>query len=450
LTASDTRRPRSIRRRLVVSLAALVGLLWLAATALSMAIASRALDEAFDAAQLEIAKRLLPLAVEDILNRDAGDAGEGPERVASLLADENHYTYVVRSADGTVLLRSADAVGADFPTPPVLGFAEDATHRYYAESAIRGAFVIQVADPLARRRAALVNTGLGLIAPLPVLIALGGVGIWFIVRRGLRPTAVLRRQIESRHGDALDEIGSEGLPEEIAPLAREIDRLMARVRRTIEAERSFTANSAHELRTPIAGALAQTQVLIQSVPDGPTRDRARRIETALQSLASLAGKLVDLSRAESGLPVPDAPIDLAPILALVIEDCERAARAPGRVRLSPGPDGALLARVDPDAFAILLRNLVDNAIRHGDPREPVSVRVAPAEIRIVNGCPAIDPAVLEGLRARFVRGSASPGSGLGLSIADAVARSIGGEFEVRSPATGRSDGFEAVVRLPRG
>jgi two-component system OmpR family sensor kinase len=438
----------SIRRRLLVSLAALLGVLWLAATALSMAVAGRALDGAFDAAQLEVAQRLLPLAVEDILNRDAGEAEEGPERVASLLADESRYVYVVRDAAGVVRLRSADAIGVAFPQPAVPGFSQNDDHRFYSESAIRGAFVIQVADPLSRRRAALLSTGLGLLAPLPVVLGLGGLGIWVVVRRGLAPTVELRRHVESRHGDALDEIGSEGLPEEIAPLAREIDRLMARVRRTLEAERSFTANAAHELRTPIAGALVQTQRLVAAVPEGPLRDRARTIEAALQTLGTLSGKLVDLSRAEAGLPVPSDPVDLAPVLDLVITECERTARVSDRVRLAPGPAGALVARVDPDAFAILMRNLIDNALRHGDPAEPVAVVVGPGTVRVANGSAPIPAARMEALRARFVRGAASPGSGLGLSIAEAVARSIGADLVLRSPAEGRPDGFEAIVRLP--
>jgi two-component system OmpR family sensor kinase len=223
---------------------------------------------------------------------------------------------------------------------------------------------------------------------------------------------------------------------------------MARVRRTLEAERSFTANAAHELRTPIAGALVQTQRLVAAVPEGPLRDRARTIEAALQTLGTLSGKLVDLSRAEAGLPVPSDPVDLAPVLDLVITECERTARVSDRVRLAPGPAGALVARVDPDAFAILMRNLIDNALRHGDPAEPVAVVVGPGTVRVANGSAPIPAARMEALRARFVRGAASPGSGLGLSIAEAVARSIGADLVLRSPAEGRPDGFEAIVRLP--
>jgi two-component system OmpR family sensor kinase len=105
-------------------------------------------------------------------------------------------------------------------------------------------------------------------------------------------------------------------------------------------------------------------------------------------------------------------------------------------------------RIDPDAFAILLRNLVENALRHGDPSEPVRIAVDGGTITVVNGGPAIDPDGLERLRRRFVRASAAPGSGLGLSIADAVTRTIGADLNLRSPASGRPDGFEAVVRLP--
>jgi two-component system OmpR family sensor kinase len=441
-------RPPSIRRTLVLSLAGLLGVLWLAGTGVSMLVAGRALDRAFDSAQLEVARRLLPLAVEEIVNRDTGERAEGPERVASLLDEEDRYTYLVRDAAGTVLLRSYDADVDIFPDPGPKGFADAGEHRFYTERAIQDTVVIQVADPVARRRAARLNTGLGLLAPLPVVLAVGGLGIWTVVRRGLRSMAQLRRQIERRHGDALDPIPAADLPEEVAPLAGELNRLMDRVRRTIEAERNFTANSAHELRTPLAGALAQVQLLISEAPEGPLRQRAVKVQAGLRALSSLAGKLVDLSRAEAGLPMPAEPVDLAPVLDLVIADTARAEQAGDRVHVERSPAGPMRRRIDPDAFAILLRNLVENALRHGDPSEPVRIAVDGGTITVVNGGPAIDPDGLERLRRRFVRASAAPGSGLGLSIADAVTRTIGADLNLRSPASGRQDGFEAVVRLP--
>lgn len=112
----------------------------------------------------------------------------------------------------------------------------------------------------------------------------------------------LRREIERRHADALAPVGLADEPEELAPVVRAINRLMARVEAALAAERSFTANSAHELRTPIAGALAHLQCLIAEAPEGPLRERARHAQAGLRRPADLSGKLVELAHAEAGLP----------------------------------------------------------------------------------------------------------------------------------------------------
>ena len=135
-----------------------------------------------------------------------------------------------------------------------------------------------------------------LVWPLAVFLPVSLFGIWALVGYALRPVLDLQAEIEARGRGNLSPIAALALPAEIGPVADAVNRLIIRLRRALEAERSFTANSAHELRTPIAAALAQTQRLLTEVPDGPTHEHARTIETALRQLSRLSEKLLQLAK----------------------------------------------------------------------------------------------------------------------------------------------------------
>src|SRR5690606_24247153 len=158
----------------------------------------------------------------------------------------------------------------------------------------------------------------------------------------------------------LSAVRAEHLPTEIEPIAVAVNQLLERLRRTLEAEQSFTANSAHELRTPLATALAQVQRLEQELPTGPQLDKARQIEATLRSLSRLSESLMQLAKAEGGRLLSVQPQDLVPVLVLVVDELRRNARVPIQLDLPEG--GILSSTLDPDAFAILLRNLIDNAL----------------------------------------------------------------------------------------
>ena len=127
------------------------------------------------------------------------------------------------------------------------------------------------------------------------------------------------------------------------------------------------------------------------------------------------------------------------------------ARPPREIALDIAPGAeAWQARINMDALAIVLRNLLDNAVAHSTPESPIAVSVtADHTIAIRNASPAISPEALGRLRRRFERGATSAsGSGLGLAIVEAMLTQVGGELTLRSPIEGRTDGFEALVRLP--
>jgi len=357
----------------------------------------------------------LPLVV-------AGLAGGGQEiRIVPPPGDDDddeRLAYVVRRPTGALLVRLEGADLAAFPARPATGFGSTGAHRLYGVSALGGAVVLEIAEPLEDRAATALEASLSLFAPLAALIPLSFLGVWLVVRRNLKPVRQLSGAVATRGAGDLSPLDAPGLPAEIAPVADAVDALLARLRRALEAERSFATNSAHELRTPIAAALAQTQRLVAETGEDAARERGRRIEASLTRLARISEKLMQLARAEGGGLLAEEPRDLMAVLTFVADEFRNTPGDADRLRLHVAEGAAPVSRLDPDAFAILLRNLVENAIRHGDPAEAVDIHVEPGGVlRVVNGGPPVPAAMLADLCGRFARGgSEADGAGLGLAI----------------------------------
>lgn len=438
-------RTTSLQKRLGIGLAVGVTAMWLLATLGTALVVRHELDEAFDSNLQEAAQRLLPLAVLDIVDR--GERASA-RVVTDLDEHEEYLTYLVRDASGKILLRSHDVETVHFPAMPSRGFRETATHRLYGEASISGTIFIEVAEPLAHRREATLETIGVLFFPLVVLLPLSLLGVWWFVRHSMRPVLTFRDEIEVRGGSDLSPLAARSLPDEIGPIADAVNRLLDRLRRTLEAERSFTANSAHELRTPIAAMLAQTQRLIAEVPEGAVRERARQIETSLGNLTRLSEKLMQLAKAEGGGLLSEQAHDLCDILVHVVDDFRRQENSE-QLHLEMCEKAGLVSHLDPDAFGILMRNLIENALKHGERGKPIEIAVlADRRVSVRNAGTIVPPDVLASLKGRFQRqAGGADGAGLGLAIADMIATGGGGELQLLSPATGRSDGFEALVSI---
>lgn len=438
----------SLQRRLSLALAAGLTVLWLMGTLAAGYILRDEIDEVFDSALQEVVQRVLPLAYTEILNRESGDAA--PQHLAQVGDHKEYITYIVRDAQGRVLLQSHDAEPERFPLAPSDGFQSIHNARYYTERAVKGSIIVTATERQGHRQNAVIDAVKMLIWPLALLLPLGILGIWGAIVWTFRPVMALRDAIESRGSGHLAPLEIAPLPAEIGPMAEAVNRLMERLRRAFDAERTFTANSAHELRTPIAAALAHTQRLRTELAPGAQQERAGEIEAALRRLARLSEKLLQLAKAEGSGLISDQPVDLAPVLALVIEDFERNPKNAARLDVEMPESIAVRSRIDMDAFAILARNLIENALKYGDPKQPVIVRLeANALFSVANHGVLILPSELARLTRRFERGASdADGSGLGLAIASTIAEGIGARLELLSPASTFTDGFEARVQLP--
>lgn len=444
------KREPSITRPLILALTSVVVVFWLVAIGLSIRVMQHEFDEIFDSAQQETTQRLLALIVDEPGERVQADARS--VAILNTAASREYLTYQLRDKTGKVVLRSNDAPPEPFAGPLTHGFHNTQTHRIYTEATADGALFMQVADRFGNRREAVRESAATLLWPLLVLIPASIFAIWFIVGRALKPIEILRRDIGTKDSGNMAAVESGALPREIKPIARSVNLLLQRLRSALEAEREFTANSAHELRTPIAGALAQAQRLAEELPPGPARQRAGQVETSLIDLGRLAEKLLQLSRAEAGIGTSDEPADLRRVLDMLMTDFERDSRTQGRIRYEVEPGAAFIRNADMDAFGIVVRNLVENAIIHGDPEAPVEVSLDGAgTIRVINGGQPVREMDIATLKKRFRRGATKAGgSGIGLAIAERIIIQMGGSLELFSPPSGRSSGFEARVTLPAG
>lgn len=439
-------KTKSLQKTLGVGLTVGMTLLWMVALLSAIFVAQSKLNALFDSALAETAQRLMPLAVVEIINT------EDPRQLQNIMpfdAHDEQLVYLIRDEFGTILLQSHNADPAVFNQELLKGFSSSATHRFYGATAVQDTLHIEVAEPLIQRREAIIKMAITLLWPLVLLIPLCFIGTWLFVRYSLRHVLAYRNEIESRGSSDLSPPRMQGLPTEILPIAESVNNLLDRLRRALEAERSFTANSAHELRTPIATALAQIQRLQQEVSAGPIQERITKIETSLRGLSGLSEKLMQLAKAEGGGLLSTEQHDLISLLQLIVDDLRRSPSA-AKMNLTLPENGKFMSVIDPDAFAILIRNLLDNAINHGTQNQPVEINFSATGIlQIVNAGSVVPAETLAQLRRPFVRSNTTaPGSGLGLAIADAIVTGLGATMTFNSPATGRTDGFEVRVVFP--
>ncbi|SFR40232.1 sensor histidine kinase [Litoreibacter janthinus] len=433
----------SLQGRLGMSLGLLLTLVWIATATITAITARHEMDEVFDSALQETAQRILPLAVVDILGRD----DDVPvQRLARIREHDEYFTYIVRNNEGQILLQSHAADAEVFPPYQGSGFAQNSSYRFYNEDAVRGTIRITIAEPLAHRQSVASGIQMALALPLLLLIPVALLLVGIVVRANLLPLRAFSARLAGRAARDLSPVEIEDLPTEIEPLVETLNGFLERLHAAFEAERSFAANAAHELRTPLAGAIAQAQRIRSETKDATIAKRATEIEESLRRLTRLSERLMQLARAEGGRLRLDAQADMRPIVELIVSDLRKAER--GDLITLNLPNEAVLSDLDPDAFAIVCRNLIENALLHGDNGSPVTVHLASdGELRVLNTSPIIPASVLNGLTARFERGAGrADGSGLGLAVVKAIADRSGGAFSIYSPARDGRAGFEAYFQ----
>ena len=443
-------KPYSLVRQFVGSTLLVLLVLWLAVVVLVALVVRHETNEIFDGSLQETAQRLLPLAILQLRSnehrRDDEDKANIPLNEANSLEPEPHQEYMVYQvfdAAGHMLMRShvAPVVPLTFELHP--GFQKTDRHLIYIERSRNGQYLLALAEKANHRTDTLSDTLKYLLMPLLVLLPLSALGMLLIVRRAGQPLRALTHELARRGGSDLQPVVTTDLPMELQPLTETLNQLMRRLKSALEAERHFTANSAHELRTPLAAALAQLDMLAQSSDHSEQVQRLQTVRQLLKRLQTLSEKLLQLARAESGIAWRRDAVDLTQLLGMLCRDHQWRADKPIALHL---PDTPLMVQGDVDALGIVLNNLLENAIKYGVPVQPIRVIASahPLQVRVINDSKPLPAATLARLHDRFFRVRPdSSGAGLGLSIVRALLASTDIELQLYSPVPGEPRGFEA-------
>lgn len=444
--------PWSIKRRLVRSLIASVAILWIAGVIVAGLVVHHEVDEVFDSALRETAGQIVPIALHEYrIGKSGAQSGLSEAEKLSLTFSRGHMHFLLRDREGAVLVASSGAPIDQLPAPRKNGFNNHGNFRYYARLLPEENKWIEVAQELHERRETAFGLWLALASPLLALLPIAAIAVWRTVGRATDPINIVSHELETRGGNNLEPIDGTGLPGELSPVADAINTLMRRLKAALDTERAFAANAAHELRNPIASARAQVQVLADSLRGTPEQLRADNVASQLGQLGRRIEKLLQMSRADAGLGQSRDRSDLFAIATLLIEDYRRRPDVGDRLRLQTTSDESCWVTMDQDALAIVLRNAIENAVTHGTSTEPIDVLIgADHTATVVNACPPIAPESLADLKGRFRRGGVprGAGTGLGLAIVETIMRQAGGTVTLRSPAQGRSDGFEIALKFP--
>jgi two-component system OmpR family sensor kinase len=364
--------------------------------------------------------------------------------------DPRALAYQIVGPAGEILMRSENAPETPFPVPRQAGFHDIPQYRVYSQPGAVDGYFIEVGEPAMHRSESLRRAVALTVGPLLLFLPLS----WFLIRwavlRSMRSLDRLRSEIGCRDGSNLSQIADMGLPTELAPIEAAVNRLLERLERALATERQFAANSAHELRTPIAAVLAQMQLLSAQLAGTQHAERATRIVNQIKGLSSLAEKLLQLSRAGAGAGMLRERIDLLTVLQVLVDEFRRREDVGDRLVVTAECPDEFIVQGELDVLGITLRNLIENAVRYGDPDEPIEIVIdRDRQIRLLNGGAVIPSETLETLKKPFVRGCAvGAGGGLGLAIVDSVMKQIGGSLTLISPVMGRVNGFEARLVFP--
>lgn len=445
-------RVRSLRRRLLMSVSIGTLALWAGAAAMSYRQAQHEVQELMDAQMAQSAALLLTLATKAPASLEGLASNMASLRGASDGSNELTLEFQVRRADGSLVARSTLAPMEE--PAGALGFADfseaNAPWRGLMLATGDGAYRIQVAQSIRLRDQEALEIAAKTVLPLGLFIPLLLALIYYAVRRALKPLDDLAAEVSARSSENLHPLAGTRVPLEVQPLVDELNRLLLRLGTTLENERRFTADAAHELRTPLAAVKVQAQVALASRAEPEHQHALRQVIAGTDRATRLVEQLLRLARLDPLARLPTGEIlDLAALARTAVEEtCEIATdgRSPVRLAIVSEPVPVFGSH---DLLAMALRNLIDNARRY-TPREcEITVFV-----RLENGFPVmgvmdngqgVPNEELPKLVERFYRGreASAEGSGLGLAIVHRIAQLHDAHLEIRNLANG---GFIAQLR----
>ena len=379
--------------------------------------------------------------------------------------DDRFEVYVqIWGQDGTQIFRSTRSA---LPPRAVLGFSDVEAHgnRYRVYTLQTALQTVQIAQDLDARSARARALALRAVLPFLLLTPLLMLAVWWVISRSLAPIERARRQVAGRRADDFSPLADEGLPDEVRPLVDELNLLFGRVRGAFEAQKHFVADAAHELRSPLTALKLQAQALRRNGETPAEREAGiARLNQGIDRAIRLVEQLLVLAREEAGPGQATAagPVDLQEVVKLAVADVLPHALHKqidlGMVASEAPPQAPQVAG-QAEALRILLRNLLDNAVKYTPAVGRVDVSLGVQDNRPVlaveDSGPGISGEDRERVFDRFFRAgqeagradeAPQTGSGLGLAIVKAIAARHGATLQL-----GRSErlgGLRVDVQFP--
>jgi two-component system sensor histidine kinase QseC len=413
----------SLRRRLLFLLSGTVLAAWLATAVFTYFDAREEIGEMLDA-HLAQSAGLIAAQLEHELDDDHEST------VPRQYKHERKIAFQVWDKKGRLLLRSASAPETRLQSRSEgYGDAEIDGKRWRIFSRWDESrhYLVQVGERYELRNELAESVAGHLLHPLYFALPALALLIWLAVGAGLAPLAGVAREVARRAPDNLAHLDEGNAPREISPLIAALNALFDRLRTSLEQERRFTADAAHELRTPLAAVKTQAQVALGATSDGERGRALANVVSGTDRAARLVEQLLVLARLDpqTALP-PGQRVDLQALAQQGVAELAPAAAGKGvEVGLAPGEAAPVAG--DAVLLAVLLRNLLDNAVRYTPPGGEVEVSVKPAaggvSLAVVDNGPGIPEAERGKAFDRFHRvlGTGEEGSGLGLSIVRRIA-----------------------------
>jgi two-component system OmpR family sensor kinase/two-component system sensor histidine kinase QseC len=379
------------------------------------------------------------------------DQGEVAPAQAGALADQQlDFVVQVWTSDGRAIY--ATRRHETLPQRAQLGFADVNVggQVWRSFSVAMPSRVIQVSQPLAIRRRLAADAAFNAVLPLLLVAPFIAAAAWWLTGLVLRPLQRVAADVRQRDEQSLEPLPTAGLPEEVAPLVSALNALLQRLQSSLDTQRAFVADAAHELRSPLTALKLQLQLLKRADSEAGRAEAAEALAAGIDRAARLVEQLLTLARSEPGSdPAPLQPVDLSELVRSAVADTVPLALSRG-TQFELIADGAVVIDGDRAALGALVRNLADNAVRYSPPGARVELRLSrsagTATLQVDDSGPGIPPAERERVFDRFYRRGVAdePGTGLGLAIVRGVARRHGATVALEDSPLG---GLRVTLRF---
>lgn len=452
----------SLKRQLLLWLLLPQLVLWamggILAYRVALAYAEKAIDESLTQSVRALARQVKPMG--------SGLLVDFPKAAQAVLEQDpkDRLAYMVSSPPGSFLLGNTQLPGPggsgmlqpdDVPVLYDIAIDSKAMRVASIELAFGDApttqrLRVQVAKSLAVQQAIARELVLDVLVPLLLLGAVLGLLMYAGMRRGLAPLARLEAQLAHRNAASLQAIELTQAPQEVHSLAQALNQLLTTLRRSMSQEKRFLNDAAHQLRTPLAGLISQTELALSEADPEALHARLNKVHKGALRSAHLVNQLLSLARTEAEVAL--LPADVAALARELAREWTPRALAAG-IDLGFEGEDHLKVRADRVLLREALSNLIDNALRYCPYGASVTLRVratgdGQCMLEVEDDGPGVQDSDLPHLFERFWRASELPGGcGLGLAIVAEIAQRHGGSVQAHTSAP---HGLKVRVVLPLG